>query len=488
MFCCFITAFIAVLTMMVMVLWNLITGGGGEKTEFDGGSDNSMRAQDSMTQFVNIQAAKMSPENSAIFKPALTTALGERNIPPMLTLDDITGSLEYDPNAGIFRTSEHIGQRKLFLTELQFFVDKVPAGSAVTCVYAGAAPSNHTGMLSDLFPNIKFILVDPNPFDVFSAKPVFLHGSGKGARESDPKMTDDRARALISAAVAGSERIYVINDLMTMEIARACADLVPGSYFISDIRTNASGGADAPDTADILWNLSQQYNWMCAMKPAWSMLKFRHPFYAEAPEIFEKLCREEPRATDFALSRANGIDFVANQATQKLIYWAGEINIQAFPGPSSTETRLITDGKTIHEFGAQKEYESKLFYYNSVDRCWRHHANANASAADGFDHCNDCAIENHLWEKYVATYAPDTRVIDYVRRLSGITHRNLLRGNHGRMFGYGDRTDWQTFGNAAREFQRTGIQPRMHSGHPGEKRSNEGRGRNQRGRGGRGKY
>jgi hypothetical protein len=57
----------------------------------------------------------------------------------------------------------HIGQLKLFLTEMEFLNDVLPAAdSSALVVYAGSAPSMHLPFLLELFPNVKFILVDPN--------------------------------------------------------------------------------------------------------------------------------------------------------------------------------------------------------------------------------------------------------------------------------------------------------------------------------------
>ncbi len=427
-----IICFIVVLTVfLVTALFrsacNLCTShvitGGQEKTE---SADTQNITKDNMENFIKFQTTQMSPELASAYRQAFIDGYSAFNAPPIVTLDDIKGALKYEP-VRMFKPSIHVGQRKLFNTELQFFTEVLPTGP-VTCVYAGAAPSNHTGFLSSLFPEVKFILVDPNPFDIFEAKPVFLH------RKSDPKITVERANLLINQAASGDQKIYIINDLMTMEIAEAVAKNIPGVYFISDIRTNVTDGIENPDATDILWNLSQQFNWMSVMKPRQSMLKFRHPFYSEDPEVFARKQKEEPYATDFALSKKFGIDFAANYETKKLSYWDGIINIQSFPGPSSTETRLITDGKKIRDWGTPNEYENKLFYYNSIARCYQHHVNGNTDTRLGFDNCNDCALENLLWTNYIKKYNSKFTVKQLVAKLSQITHRPLIRGNHGRFF------------------------------------------------------
>ncbi len=359
-----------------------------------------------------------------------------KNGPPIITLEDIPHSLEYESSAQVYRPAVHIGQRKLFISELQLFTYYTgDEPEHIICVYAGAAPSNHTGFLAKLFPHIKFVLVDPNKFDIFGAEPVVLHTAG------DPEIDDARAEQLISVAVTGDKQIYIINDLFTMELSRAISKIVNNErlYFISDIRTNVSDGASSPDAIDILWNLSQQYNWMKVMRPRYSMLKFRHPFYNEDPGIFEKKSREPPYIHDFELSREGGIDFVENFKTRRLVYWDGIVNIQAFPGRSSTETRLVTRGDELKDWGTPDNYDNKLFYYNLIERMYCHHYNPNSAPDLGFDHCNDCAIENDAWTAYIekfpniaARYGPNVR--DFVKKLSANTHRSLIRESHGRLF------------------------------------------------------
>lgn len=373
------------------------------------------------------------------------------NRPPVITLDDIPYQLNYIENKRVFKPSTHIGQRKLFDNELKFITENIPnvieprdITHRVYVVYAGAAPSNHTGLLSDLVNGgdindgnveIVFILVDPNAFDIFDKKPVYLW------KKSDSAITPDSAEIMLKRAVDGNERIYIINDLFTPMLAHAIVKIIGNVYFISDIRTNISDGRRNPDSLDILWNLSQQYNWMNIMKPVMSMLKFRHPFYVEDPEVFNELSKQSPYKDDFDISKQLGIDFVENFKTKKLVYWNGIVDLQPFPGLSSTETRLVTPARELNDWGTPEVYENKLFYYNNIERCYGHHINENADKKLGFDHCNDCAIENYIWKKYVAKY-PNTAkrmgpdITDLVAKLSKNTRRSLLRDNHGIRFGF----------------------------------------------------
>ena len=81
---------------------------------------------------------------------------------PVVKFDEIKHSLPYKTGTMLLKPQVHIGQRKLFLSKLQFLINV----DTKYCIYAGAAPDNKTHYLSQLFPDVKFILIDPNKFDI----------------------------------------------------------------------------------------------------------------------------------------------------------------------------------------------------------------------------------------------------------------------------------------------------------------------------------
>ena len=60
-------------------------------------------------------------------------------------------TIKYDDYANV-RLGCHMGQRKLLLSELQFYSDY----DNDLIVYAGSAPCIHLTMILDMFPNMKF--------------------------------------------------------------------------------------------------------------------------------------------------------------------------------------------------------------------------------------------------------------------------------------------------------------------------------------------
>lgn len=395
-----------------------------------------------------------SPDLRQEFVHKIVDAVADTHAEPRVTLDDIPGEISYVPGTNLFRTSRHIGQRKLFLSELQFgcdIMEDAPGGEDPVVIYAGAAPGNHTGFLSKLFPRFRFILVDPNPFRIVGVRPVYLR------TETTAVMYDEGVEMIRRALVDDTgARVFIIAGLFTHDLARATRDVAGDRavYFISDIRTNVTGGEADPDTADILWNSAQQLNWTLEMKPRLSMFKFRHPFYVEDPKYLDKIASIPYIAEEFERALQNGVDFIANARERRLEFFDGEVRLQAFAGPSSTETRLVTDGTRIVDWGTPEEYENRFFYFNNVDRPWVAHRNENADLSIGFDHCNDCALENSLWKRYLASQDGRTRtavarllrmphlsVRALVVHLSQITSRSLVGDHHGRGYSWAELTE-----------------------------------------------
>lgn len=136
--------------------------------------------------------------------------------------------------------SPHIGQLKLFLTELHILTDH--GDETDTIIYAGAAPGDHLNVLIPMFPNKKWILVDPSP--------IKLQGQ------------------------ASSLDVTVIQDYCTIELLK---NLLKKEHlgkigFISDIRSSIGG--EVPSelvTADMTLQM-QLANFLL---PQWSLMKFK---------------------------------------------------------------------------------------------------------------------------------------------------------------------------------------------------------------------
>ena len=65
----------------------------------------------------------------------------------------------YDISAPHDITTEHWGTRKLLLTDIEFLTQNVGMGKC-SVIYIGAAPGLHINYLSELFPDLDFVLID----------------------------------------------------------------------------------------------------------------------------------------------------------------------------------------------------------------------------------------------------------------------------------------------------------------------------------------
>lgn len=132
--------------------------------------------------------------------------------------------------------------------------------------------------------------------------------------------------------------------------------------FCSDIRTE-------PATHEnIVRNMNMQLEWWKIMNPELSMFKFRLPWELGTTE-----------------------------------YPDGEIYIQAYPGPTSSETRLICKKNAELKMYDNTQYEDACFYHNSETRVRKYQTILGnlVLARDGLDMCYDCASFIYIMQEYL---------------------------------------------------------------------------------------
>ena len=377
------------------------------------------------SEYVRVAASRIKDEElRALYMEQMEEALSTLNSPPILDYSDIKHELPYDGNLHLYKPSVHIGHRKLFLTELRFFSrfadtpDVAEPGREQVVLYVGASPWTHGGLLMKLFPTLKFILVDPVAVKAIgvTVKPLLVMKN-----KEPPYFVVKRHLEMIRNS---KQRVFSFECYFGNNFARAVKDVFPEIYFVSDIRTQL-GRTGHPDSLDILWNMAQQMNWMFIFQPTLSMLKFRHPYY-EDYSLFKKFCNQQPYGKDFDLALQNGVDFRGNYDSRELVYFAGEIEVQPWPGASSTESRLIVSRPfQLASHGTLQEWEDKYFYYTSIARPHGHYLNPNADAGLNFCNCNDCALENYIWEQYRAKYGGSLSVRELVALLGTYVNKEV---------------------------------------------------------------
>jgi hypothetical protein len=403
--------------------------------------------------------------NHEDFQEFFKAVLKLKNLPPMVSFNDIKNRLTYRSKNVLFRPTLHIGQRKLFNNELQFLTNHLDSKeSEAIVVYAGSNPSNHIYFLHQLFPKVKFLLVDPNETLIYTEgrishyendtkdiiyaksstsekyipnidKQITWFNNGDPIRISRNKAQMGEVSHKFLDFMKGSEqyKIFIIEDLFTIQLATLITQSFgpKNVFFWSDIRTNV--GNETPKDIDILWNLSQQYNWVKVLNPIKFMLKFRAPFYDQKKEDIERMSEQEPYATDLEKHKSD-INLVENYIKHKFIYLGGIVFIQPFAGQTSTESRLVGSLEDkLKEYNIN-DYDNAFFYYNNIDRPFGLHVNNNADKKLGYDLCGDCSLENHILEEYKSKIDKNFKVKDATKKLEIMTHRDLIRNGHGKLF------------------------------------------------------
>lgn len=377
----------------------------------------------------------VAPNTRSFYTKAISSTLSKSNQEPIIDFENIGDKVEYSDKNKLNKVlpyTIHNGQRKLFLNKLQFITDHLDKhDSKVLIVYAGAAPSNPGRHFIELFPNARWLLVDPNPFHVFDYEPTILLG-----KNGIPAKCKDTTEAVLYYAKT-KDSICIINDIFTNDLAKKLSGLVLDGHdllFISDIRTRVNPRATSPEDLDIIWNGAQQYNWVRLGNPRASMLKWRHAFRSSHDHSMENI-KPGPWMEDLEVAKGLGLDLLAEYRVARTVYLDGEVKIQPWAPVTSTETRLVVhrDAK-LRDWGKINGYEQPLFYYNTVQRLFGHFKNENANEKLGFDHCADCALENQIWMKYNSKFSQTIPIKSWILKLCRTLRRSLVKNLHGYRF------------------------------------------------------
>jgi len=278
-----------------------------------------------------------------------------------------------------FYANLHLGQRKLFLTELLMLSDSFRARGVKPdepglVVYAGAAAGYHLPYLADRFPGLVFHLYDPAPFGPQVHKHPRLHVHRQF-------FTDDTARGwgLGADGSEGADRAR-----------HGRAD-----YFVCDIRLGSDDKIDFE--RQVRRDMDAQDGWARAIHPAHAaILKFRLPY-------------TETVKDDDGGEREVFLDASSPDSGATLPFLAGRVAWQCWPPRLSTETRLVVDCGAVPEGDElptaaypARLYESAAFTHNTVVRPWARFGDRDAlmPLVEGYNGSWDSRAEVCLWETY----------------------------------------------------------------------------------------
>jgi len=199
----------------------------------------------------------------------------------------------------------HRGQLKLLLSEMAFL--QPYRGARHTVVYAGAAPGIHVPVLAEMFPEMRFILIDPHPSAV----------------------GDDQLPNVVTLLVR-----------MTDQMAEEMGAKYESILFISDVRVGIPVEDEPTEPprdhqVRVHRDMVAQMGWYKRLKPKAGLLKFRLPWDLEPH-------------TD---------------------YLAGTILLPIFGRPFTHEARLIVTGPDPPtQTYDNTQYERQMAYFNRVVR------------------------------------------------------------------------------------------------------------------------
>lgn len=255
---------------------------------------------------------------------------------------DNTPHLKYQRRRNEWKTVDHWGQRKLLFSEIEFLTKYAEPGRVV--VYAGAAPGDHTNFLSDMFPDVQFVLVDPADFT---------------CKETD--------------------RIELVQDFFdTSQAERFATEEYRGRVlFISDIRSWDENTSEAEKEKRVEIDMQNQKEWTELMVPVASMFKFRLPY-------------EKGKTTYF-----DGDIF--------LPVWGGRTTSETRLIVESYATDPTTPF-TYKDYD-HGTYEDVMYAHNTLVRTSFFDVDQVYLDMDiGYDRCYDCASEIYLLEQYMRIY------------------------------------------------------------------------------------
>ena len=352
-------------------------------------------------------------------------------------------------NYNVIKLGCHHGQRKLLLTEIQFMTR-----SPNLIIYAGSAPNEHMSILLDMFPDNKFLLIDPNyhTFDrdykyvymnwnsisietINSVKrdisninnrryqnvkrlkeASFIDGSSHDVIDFDKSKMDEiktsvKYSSLIKSLIDGKDRIYIIQDYMTRELANLLSLSLkeadnPEFGFISDIRTNLFDSG--PVDLDYVWNDGLQLVFIKTMRPTLSMIKFHPPLrYTDdnsVKDFIDGKLKNDTVKKDLEYIKKY-TNMLKNYMDDKHLYFTNStIYLQAWAPKTSTEARLIITHDDIDKPFINYDYNEwwDRFRYLKYLRGYgyfKHHVyTKHANVGDG---CFDCMLETLILSDYL---------------------------------------------------------------------------------------
>lgn len=328
------------------------------------------------------------------------------NIPEIIY--DIPNNYTYNDDALDHQTKCHWGQKKLLLSEIQFFTRicetlQIKSLKKYAVVYIGSAGGHHLPILYNLFPDLIWLLYDPAPYsDVVMKHP-----------------NKDKS-------------VFVYNMFFTDETLEHVKKNCQGRkiLFISDIRVENK-------EENIIKDMRDQAYWGMELNAPYMLLKFRLP-YEELDSIPKS--NKQLNLNEKYISNPN---FITNKKNN-MIYLKGDVYLQIFPPPYSGELRLFVEQKDNKYEFIEYDYldiENRLINFNSVIRPTYGNIESDdlemLNYIPGYDTSIECLMEYQAVQKFYKYFFNITeskilihKLYDMNFFLEKLTHRNFITCNY----------------------------------------------------------
>jgi hypothetical protein len=239
------------------------------------------------------------------------------------------------------KKNHHWGQRKLFLSEIQFLTAEVQSLSqSVFCVYAGACPGDaqsHLPHILKMFPQTKWLLCDP-AFTSRHSRQFQKYIEEKRVALLHEPFTENTAGAINSFMQTATENASAAQTHVQQLMEELQVRETTLTLFVSDLRSDT-------DEKSILNDMLLQYKCFLAMPCANAgIFKFRPPY----PD------------------KVTGIDNELLEDGQRLRYFDGHIYWPIFGPVQTTESRLYVKQSSPQQEALYdiKTYEQIMSHFN----------------------------------------------------------------------------------------------------------------------------
>ncbi len=376
------------------------------------------------------------------------------------------------------------GQRKLFLSEVMFLSKFIAPQEQeeFVVVYAGAADGSHQRIIQQMFPKVTFVLFDPAFENYYKNWEQKQKGSQITLENQTHLFNLDRLKYYDQTYFGATEnpsldlskislenyQYHVFPCFCTTDIAPQLKQLAKIAkrqkiLFISDLRNvtnkeliedryrkdnNVNSQSELkPFQQEAINSIWQQTNQQLVYDDNYlqyilidsffktglfvaSMIKFRFPYKESLSYLNIK-----PRLDDHILD--NDRLFQPNQ------FFGGEIFIQAYAKPSTTENRLVTTAKDLEARDSVKTYngvlyEDRMSYINNVVRksmkFYTPEITFNYSLENDLRYKYDHALELYILNQYVVKYYKEqidqgrVRPLDKMKELLYEVERDPIMG------------------------------------------------------------